>query len=86
MTAVLAVRPAASTLTVHAAEQNTPEWLAARCGLITASVIGGLITSRDLGAIDFGCPDCGAERFGPCRSKAKNADGAGYQNAAPRTR
>ena len=80
MTAVLS---AGSTLTVHAAEQGTPEWLAARCGLITASVIGGMITSCDLGAIDFGCPDCGAEPFDPCRSKAKNADGAAIKTLHP---
>lgn len=33
------------SLTVHAElEQGSPEWLAARCGILTASVIGKLIT------------------------------------------
>ena len=29
-------------------EQGSPEWLAERCGIVTASVIGGLITTKTL--------------------------------------
>lgn len=51
--------------------QGSDPWLAARRGIITASVVGQLISTRKLSAIDFACPDCGAEQFGLCRSKNK---------------
>lgn len=41
------------TLTIHTdLEQGTPEWLAARCGLLTASTIGKLITPSTLKVAD----------------------------------
>jgi hypothetical protein len=58
------------TLTEYNVEQGTEEWLAARRGIVTASVIGQLITYRTPTAIDFGCPECGAESNDPCRGKA----------------
>ena len=51
-------------------EQGSDEWLAARCGVLTASTIGKLITVGTVGAIRYGCPDCGAEVDQPCLSKA----------------
>lgn len=54
-------------------EQGTPEWLAARCGIVTASVVGQLVTSSTKGAINFTCPECGAEADQPCLSKPTKA-------------
>lgn len=53
--------------------QGTDEWHDQRRGLITASVVGKLITVRKLGAIDFDCPACGAEANGPCLGKRDSA-------------
>jgi hypothetical protein len=50
-------------------EQGTPEWLAARCGIVTASVVGQLVTSRQPSAIETGCPECGASTAEPCVGK-----------------
>jgi hypothetical protein len=64
------------TLTVHEnLEQGSEEWLAARRGLVTASVVGQLISIRTLGAIDHPCPACSAAAHWPCLSKTK-ADAA----------
>jgi hypothetical protein len=49
--------------------QGSDEWLAQRCGIVTSSVIGDLITTRKLSAIDYTCPACGATADAPCRSK-----------------
>lgn len=51
--------------------QGSDEWLAQRRGLVTASVVGQLITTRKLSAIDYVCPDCAAPENDPCRSKTK---------------
>lgn len=51
--------------------QGTEEWLALRRGMITASSIGQLVTTRTLGASDHACPECDAEEAEPCRSKVK---------------
>lgn len=51
-------------------EQGSSEWLAARCGVLTASTIGRLITVGTVGAIGYGCPDCGAIVGESCWSKA----------------
>lgn len=51
-------------------EQGSQEWLDARAGLVTASTIGRLITVGTVGAIGYGCPDCGAPVDEPCLSKA----------------
>lgn len=50
-------------------EQGSDEWLQARCGILTASVIGNLVSSRQPTAIETDCPDCGAEASGPCIGK-----------------
>lgn len=50
-------------------EQGSEEWLEARRGLVTASVVGQLITVRQPSAIDFACPACGAVAESPCVSK-----------------
>ncbi|AXH44427.1 exonuclease [Arthrobacter phage MargaretKali] len=50
-------------------EQGTDEWLQARCGVLTASVIGDLVSSRQPTAIETDCPECGAESGGPCVGK-----------------
>lgn len=51
-------------------EQGSPEWLAARCGILTASVVGQLVTTRTAGAIEFLCPECLADPSDPCWGKA----------------
>lgn len=55
-------------------DQGTDEWLQARCGILTASVVGQMIGTRTLGAISFDCPDCDAAPIEPCQSKP-NASG-----------
>jgi hypothetical protein len=50
-------------------EQGSEEWLQARCGILTASVIGQLVSSRQPTALETDCPECGAEANGPCLGK-----------------
>ncbi|WP_284763418.1 YqaJ viral recombinase family protein [Arthrobacter sp. efr-133-R2A-63] len=50
-------------------EQGSDEWLAARCGIVTASVVGQLVTSRQPSAIETDCPECGAFVADPCTGK-----------------
>lgn len=50
-------------------EQGSPEWLAARCGIVTASVVGQLVSSRQPSAIEADCPECGAPASDPCTGK-----------------
>ena len=58
------------TLTVFPdVEQGSPEWFDQRRGLVTASVVGQLISMRKLSAIDYACPACAAPALDPCRSK-----------------
>lgn len=60
-----------STPTIYAElEQGSPEWLQARCGVVTASVIGQLITSSKPGADMYTCPKCDASAGDPCISVA----------------
>lgn len=49
--------------------QRTDEWYQLRCGLITASTVGQLITARHQSAIEYACPECDATPGEPCRSK-----------------
>ncbi len=53
--------------------QGTPEWLDARRGIVTASVVGKLVTNATPDATLVKCPVCGAEVGGPCLSLAKKA-------------
>lgn len=39
-------------------EQGSEEWLAARCGIVTASVVGQLITKGSPDALAVDCPTC----------------------------
>lgn len=58
------------TLTVHdKLIQGSDEWFDQRRGMITASAVGRLITTRRLSALDFDCPACGATATNPCLSK-----------------
>lgn len=50
-------------------EQGSDAWLAARCGIVTASVVGQLVSSRQPSAIETDCTDCGAEAVYPCTGK-----------------
>ena len=49
-------------------EQGSPEWLQARCGVVTASVIGQLITWARPKPLGYECPRCGAEVNSSCLS------------------
>ena len=60
------------TLTTYTElEQGTPEWLAARCGIVTASVVGQLITKGAPDATSVACPKCEAPPSDPCISTAR---------------
>lgn len=50
-------------------EQGSPEWHDQRRGIVTASVVGNLITIGKLTAIDYDCPNCGAAKDTPCVGK-----------------
>ena len=49
--------------------QGADEWLRARSGIVTASIVGRLITSRPPAATEFTCPECQAAPGSPCASK-----------------
>lgn len=49
--------------------QGSDEWLAARCGIVTASVVGQLVSSRQPMAIEVDCPECDAPATAPCVGK-----------------
>src|SRR5690349_16699045 len=48
--------------------QRSPEWFELRCGLVTASTIGALITAAAPGADAYECPECAAPPAEPCIS------------------
>lgn len=50
-------------------EQGTDAWHDVRRGIVTASTVGNLITTRKLSAIDYDCPNCGAPKDEPCIAK-----------------
>lgn len=52
-------------------EQGSQEWLDARCGLLTASTIGALITQKSRDPFTVDCSKCGAKAFSPCMSLAR---------------
>lgn len=52
-------------------EQGSEEWLQARCGIVTASAIGSLITREQPSPIEYDCPDCESPADAPCISKAR---------------
>lgn len=49
-------------------EQGSDAWLAARCGLLTASQVGKLISSNAPGGEYYDCDECGAIPNRPCMS------------------
>jgi len=51
--------------------QGTDEWLAARRGIVTASVVGKLVTYGPPDAMSVACPTCEARPNNPCVSRAR---------------
>ena len=49
--------------------QGTDEWLEARRGMVTASTVGQLLSTRTLGAVHYSCPECEAPEQEPCIGK-----------------
>lgn len=54
-------------------DQGSPEWHDQRRGMVTASVVGSLLSVGKLGAIGYGCPACSALANDPCMSKKAGA-------------
>lgn len=52
-------------------EQGSDPWLAARCGIVTASVVGQLISKASPDALTVECPKCQAVAAEPCISTAR---------------
>lgn len=52
-------------------DQGTPEWFAARAGIVTASVVHNLITVGSPDALTIDCPNCGSSAGDPCMSLAR---------------
>lgn len=52
-------------------EQGSQEWIEARCGLVTASTVGTLVTQKSRDALTVDCSKCGAAAFSPCMSAAR---------------
>lgn len=52
-------------------EQGSPEWHDQRRGIVTASVVGKLLTSASPDALTVDCATCSALAGSPCMSKAK---------------
>lgn len=59
------------TLTIIDVDQRSPEWYAARCGIVTASLMDKLITVAPPDATVIQCPICEAEVGGPCLNRAR---------------
>lgn len=57
--------------TVLDVDQRSPEWYAARCGIVTASVVGKLLTVGSPGPIDYTCDECGAQGGEACISRSR---------------
>lgn len=52
-------------------QQGTPEWFAARCGIVTASVVGQLITKGAPDTLIVPCPKCESVAGESCISTAR---------------
>lgn len=52
-------------------EQGSDEWLAARCGIVTASVVGQLITKGSPDPLAVDCPKCQTQAGEDCISAAR---------------
>ena len=55
-------------------EQRSDEWRMARAGIVTASVVGKLLTVSAPGPDAYDCPECGAAAGLPCVSLRNGAD------------
>lgn len=51
--------------------QGTDEWLAARRGIVTASVVGKLLTIGTPDALEYACPDCSVVAGASCISRTR---------------
>jgi hypothetical protein len=61
------------TLTIHPELiQGSDEWLKQRRGIVTASVVGQLLSISRLGAIHYPCPSCSVAELEPCQSKVNS--------------
>lgn len=60
-----------STTILADLEQRSEEWYDARRGIVTASVVGRLVTYGPPDAISVACPTCEARPENPCVSKAR---------------
>lgn len=56
------------TLTILDFDQRSEAWYEARCGLVTASSVGSLISINPPDAITVDCPTCKAHAGSPCLS------------------
>jgi hypothetical protein len=52
-------------------QQRSPEWFEARRGIVTASMVGSLISIGPPDAVTVACPSCGAPASEPCVSTAR---------------
>lgn len=52
-------------------EQGSDEWFEHRCGIVTASVVGQLITAKQPTGIVVRCPECDAWAGDPCVSLSR---------------
>lgn len=52
-------------------QQRSDEWYQLRCGIVTASAVGGLISVGPPDALTVACPSCSAPAGGPCLSAAR---------------
>lgn len=57
--------------------QGTDEWHDQRRGMVTASAMGLLLTTRRFGAADYECPACDAAPDDACTSKVRKAGDTG---------
>lgn len=58
------------TITIHECEQRSEEWMALRCGMLTASTIGQMVEVKAPGPEAYTCPECEAHPDFPCISRA----------------
>lgn len=56
------------TLEIIECEQRSDAWYAARRGMVTASVVGSLVSAQAKTGIDYACPKCKVLASDACRS------------------
>lgn len=57
--------------------QRSEEWYDQRRGMVTASIVSALLTTRAYGPMDYACPSCEAPAQENCRSKVKRGGEVG---------